>query len=718
MKRLLFKSGVISILVIFSFLTIAWAGGSAGIRGSLSNSAVIPTSGGGNSFGTPVFRNAAYESLSGPGNSQLPSNQSYQRQYGNSESRDVVGSSGTTRGTLRNPNHVPLSGSGSSQSPEPINSYDKIPGSASTDGTNIDYTTSNSEPDQTYQPDTNYDSWATEAAKTYQEYGGEGAGFDAAMKALNEQYLKSDTAVPPVSDYMIEPVSTSDTGVSDKSTTGEAGQTPIDINNMSIDNESGSGDSENIGKEAISLAEKVDNSYHEDGNVPGFAEVYSKGLEQIEKVRIQAADEMSKIDVTGEGCQSSPSAAANCEKKIGEIGVRADNADIQISQWELDQFQQLKIEQDQAQTGTKDKTVPSLPPNTPPLTTQVSELLDKNSDLEIRISNLSYYVDHDKYTEIQQKFVSAGAAYDHSPVGGTEDWMVQSKLAAEQQYNSDLKDLLSNAQQKQSQGVGTAVFTPETKTISDATLTANENNAKVLGLEPINVKFESSVNTIKVYSAGVIPALAEGDVLVRGPSAQTITEAQGFPKVQDTYYVVNKYALPDGYVLSGVGEINVGGNQKTGTDSAGAFSPILDSNNVPVYNLVTKDEALAADAKQAASGVFQYNFSKTPVADNTLMRVVNSILTTVTGNDSIMGHITMSSQGYSPDAPVLSQFTDFGQGLSESKLSQEQIERSSYDYVNNNIKFSDPSASTISIAHNLEQAVAAGQGVCRDKATA
>ena len=38
--------------------------------------------------------------------------------------------------------------------------------------------------------------------------------------------------------------------------------------------------------------------------------------------------------------------------------------------------------------------------------------------------------------------------------------------------------------------------------------------------------------------------------------------------------------------------------------------------------------------------------------------------------------------------------------------------------MNNNIKYQDPNASSITVAHSLEQAVTCGQGICRDKSVA
>ena len=125
---------------------------------------------------------------------------------------------------------------------------------------------------------------------------------------------------------------------------------------------------------------------------------------------------------------------------------------------------------------------------------------------------------------------------------------------------------------------------------------------------------------------------------------------------------------------------------------------------------------MANDARQDKSDVFLYDFSKTPIAESAVMSVVNSVLSTITQNDAILGSLSMRQYSENADA-TLSQFADYSRNLPKG-LSERQIERSVYDYVNNTIKYADPDASQISLDHNLEQAVAAGQGVCRDKSVA
>ncbi|MEI6238193.1 MAG: hypothetical protein WCP15_01505 [bacterium] len=244
--------------------------------------------------------------------------------------------------------------------------------------------------------------------------------------------------------------------------------------------------------------------------------------------------------------------------------------------------------------------------------------------------------------------------------------------------------------------------------------------AKKLGFKPFLASSDMLLSDIKIYSPETFPVLSSGDVVVVGAPTKVDSVVDGTAKteVKDTYYIVNKYALPDGYILMSNGEINIGGEQKTETAPDKTFKYILDENNVATYQLMTKEEALAKDTNLNNKNTFKFDFNNTVVADNIVTKVFNSVISTVTGSDAIYGHLTIDM--YTKDPHVtLSQFGDFANSLASDNLSQIQTEKSIYDYVNNTIKTQDTSSiPSISLQHNLAQAVALGQGVCRDKAAA
>ncbi|MCX6752053.1 MAG: hypothetical protein NTZ87_00935 [Candidatus Nomurabacteria bacterium] len=264
---------------------------------------------------------------------------------------------------------------------------------------------------------------------------------------------------------------------------------------------------------------------------------------------------------------------------------------------------------------------------------------------------------------------------------------------------------------------------PDSVTIKQDTLTESDNIAQSLGFQPLAVDSSGSVGDIKIYEVGTLPPLGDGDVIVTGAPTKVTTTSNGVDstKTIDTYYVVNKYALPDNYTLQAIigGEINIGGEQKG--ELTGIGIPILDENNVSTYKLMIAGEALAKDAQYSADGIFNFDFNNSPsnISKNIIMELFDALATTVTGNDAIMGHISTTMKENAIDFDVtLAKFGYFASDLSSDNLSQEQIERSIYDYVNNELKTQDPTASSISVSHNLDQAVALGQGICRDKATA
>lgn len=237
--------------------------------------------------------------------------------------------------------------------------------------------------------------------------------------------------------------------------------------------------------------------------------------------------------------------------------------------------------------------------------------------------------------------------------------------------------------------------------------TDNDIYAKNLDLKPIVVDFESSLtvgqSTIKIYSPGVLPDLKPGEVLVQGKTSGK----------KDSYYIVDKNNLPEGYVLSGIGEINIGGSAKK--DEFG-FTVLKEDRFVPVYDLKTKYDALLEDTRQSNKGIFKYDFYNKQKNDHIFMKVLNSILTTVTSNDAILMHIAMNQSLENADT-TLAKFRDYGKTVSAQSSSQDQIERKIYDYVNNTIKYYY-APDIIYSGHTLEQAVSCGQGVCRDKASA
>lgn len=237
--------------------------------------------------------------------------------------------------------------------------------------------------------------------------------------------------------------------------------------------------------------------------------------------------------------------------------------------------------------------------------------------------------------------------------------------------------------------------------------TDNDIYAKNLDLKPIIVDFESSLtvgqSTIKIYSPGVLPELKPGEVLIQGKNSGE----------KDSYYVVDKNNLPEGYVISGVGEINIGGSAEK--DEFG-FTVLKEDEFVPVYDLKTKYDALLEDTRQSNKGVFSYDLNNAQKDDNVFIKVLNSILTTVTSNDAILSHIAMDQYLENADTTLV-KFGDYGKGVATQFSSQDQVERKIYDYVNNTIKY-QYAPDIISTGHTLEQAVSCGQGVCRDKASA
>jgi len=363
---------------------------------------------------------------------------------------------------------------------------------------------------------------------------------------------------------------------------------------------------------------------------------------------------------------------------------------------------------------------------------QLSELRDANTQLESDFQHDILDINGD--SDLEQQYRDAMSAYMSAMSGYRDDPIIQDEsgyyyqasdpeqLAIEQKLNTELTNLTDSAQViTDNQGFDQSSqnpndIDPSRTSVTLSPQTENDAIAKQLGLKPVQVPFVSGFNGISVYDPGTVPNLGSDEVLVRGGSVttQTFTNVgDGNKTIDDTYYAVNKNDLPSGYVLQGAGEINTGGVQATD----GQFGlPVLDANNVPVYNLVTTNDALAADAKAASNGVFKYDFSNSAGNTGIVMQTVNSLLTTVTGNDAIMGHISMDSYTSDADATLL-QFTDYARSLSPD-LPQAQVEKSVYDDVNNAIQYEDPAASSISLEHNLEQAVAAGQGVCRDKAAA
>ena len=352
-------------------------------------------------------------------------------------------------------------------------------------------------------------------------------------------------------------------------------------------------------------------------------------------------------------------------------------------------------------TGSEDDSTSQLPPSTTP-NQQLQELVDQNVSLEQQLAAIPRTDEQEQqYVDIIQKYNSANALNAQNG-----DTSISSEMAVDKQFNTDISNLIQNisnaqAQVNASQEPVTQPATTPTPTITATpSQTQNDTIAQQLQLNPVAVDPGGFFGNVALYPEGALPDLNTGDVLVRG--ASSVSDGN----IQDNYYVVNKYALPSGYVLQGSGEINIGGTPAL----------VEDAGNVPLYNLIPMATAMAADAKEAANGVFSYNFSQTPVANVGVMEVLNSVMTTVTGNDAIMSHLTANSYA-SGAQDTLAQFTDYAKNLSPD-LSETQVEKSIYDYVNNTIQTEDPSASSISLAHNLQQAVDSGQGVCRDKAAA
>ena len=231
-------------------------------------------------------------------------------------------------------------------------------------------------------------------------------------------------------------------------------------------------------------------------------------------------------------------------------------------------------------------------------------------------------------------------------------------------------------------------------------LSLNDKIATEIGATKVSVTQDISKEIPGVYPMGAIPVLNDGEVLVKGRStALTVdgTDTRIDNKVNDTYYVVNKDKLPEGYVI---------GYPEQVIQVAG--------KNIPIYDLANKADVLAVDLQHDRDGEFKYDV-KNPAnrSLNTLAaRLVNSVMITVSGNDSITGHI--ASNLYNEKANVtLAKFANPNTYTIPNGATQEQKENVVYDTVNNNIK------STIrGLASTLEDDVANRSGICRDKTPA
>ena len=271
---------------------------------------------------------------------------------------------------------------------------------------------------------------------------------------------------------------------------------------------------------------------------------------------------------------------------------------------------------------------------------------------------------------------------------------------------------------------------------SNQALSQNDQIAETIDAVKIPITQDLSKEIPEVYSSDSIPTLKDGEVLIKGRSTalgiegMELNSSRQDMKVNDTYYLVDKNTLPTDYILSGISSIKVG-------DSI-----------IPIYNISTKDDVLARNTQYDKDGVFKFDFNNSPSATNPTMRLVNSIAQTVDtslnvlgkvpttlimsnplialsllagtasgalpSNDAIMGHIALNS--YNKDADVtLAKFADIDTYSVQSGATQGQKEESVYNVVNNNIKFQDPARG---LSNTLEQAVATGSGVCRDKTPA
>ncbi|MEI6396982.1 MAG: hypothetical protein WCO48_02845 [Candidatus Taylorbacteria bacterium] len=262
-------------------------------------------------------------------------------------------------------------------------------------------------------------------------------------------------------------------------------------------------------------------------------------------------------------------------------------------------------------------------------------------------------------------------------------------------------------------------------------VSSSEIIAKKLGLTPFNVRSigvakgnASEDGKILLYAPGSIPILGKGEVLVKGLYSTINGEDQS------TFYVVNKSNLPDGYILSAEGEINTGGFQPT--DRWG--SPIISKKNVAFYTLADLTTVAIEDSQKNFTILPKENDSSLGLALKLAIAVqsLTDRLDSIYQNDSVsalrmaltIGRYLKGDADYTPENPILSSFKNYGSQLAQLNpstyvgdiVAQTAIEKAAVDYVNNSIKSFVPVGA--SVENSLVNAVAIGQGVCRDKSAA
>lgn len=289
-------------------------------------------------------------------------------------------------------------------------------------------------------------------------------------------------------------------------------------------------------------------------------------------------------------------------------------------------------------------------------------------------------------------------------------------------YNTELKGIVTKGKEHSDNDTNKQNTQDKENPIIPRVDTYNTKTAQQAGINKQVVLTRndgSAIGDIKVYPAGSLPKLAPGEVLIKGwlgEYASRIENGELVPMQKDTYFVANKNTLPEGYILQGVGEINVGGMpQERGL--AIELANLDFKNYVPVYDIYTKADVIAMNNSTSMNGEFKFDFKELSTVfskdSKTAMQVVNSVLSTVTGNDAVMGHLAVK-QYTKGSEKILSDFGTYGNALSKD-LSMEQREKSVYKYVNEKIAYQYPE---ITASHSLEQAISCGQGVCRDKSAA
>ncbi|MEI6238190.1 MAG: hypothetical protein WCP15_01490 [bacterium] len=511
---------------------------------------------------------------------------------------------------------------------------------------------------QIYHPDPVYEKWVAEAKDIYQKYGGEGSEYENAITDVNQKYFGQDFALPPASYYSTE------NGTS----------------KISVDVPINPSDSKSSGRSA---KDKEILKYY-----------------NVEDTRVLSSDLQDQFLQIIHNYENTDENKKDYYKQVQPF-LDAHN---------LCNDEELNMDRDCVNSFKRLSTVVGEPTNS----TNNIDSLKSQYDAQLSKAESSSKIEERYGAAVIKNRLSSmiDTLQSEIDVKIREKGIIDAYKWALDNLNQLNNQVLTSSTDKSTDQIKLDKVTLAQKELTESDIIAQSLGYRPLAVDPVGNTGIIGKDMIKVLPAGVLPPLAEGDVVVSGAPTIATTHFNTTDKteVRDTYYIVNKYAISNDYVLINTNnEIDIGG-------AKGKGSIVFDEDTVVTYNLVKKDNAVTYDTQKNVNGKFNFNFENSAVSGSMFAKIFNKIASTVTGNDAILGHLALRDYAKSPDI-TLAKFGTFAKDLSTS-LSQEQKERSIYDYVNNELRSQNANVSSVSVNHTLEQAVALRQGVCRDKSAA